>query len=137
MRINPNNKYELKKGVEYFGKLCEGNTPFEITLKRKKKSIKNNAYLHVCITLFAIEYGYTIEEAKTLLKRNCEFMVYDKNGSKFLKSIAKIDNTECANFTTWVRNYSSNLGLYIPTPEEYILHQYEIDKQINNHKQYL
>jgi hypothetical protein len=137
MRINPRNEYELKKGIKHFEKLCKGNVPFEVTKKRKRKSVSNNSYLHVCITLFAIEYGYNLEEAKTLLKRNCYFMVYVKNGSSFLKRVRDMDDAECADFTTWIRNYSSKQGLYIPTPEEYVLNQYEIDKQINNHKEYL
>lgn len=137
MLIHPTNSQELKEGVEYFEKLCKGNTPFEIIKKRKRKSVSNNAYLHVCIKLFAIEYGYNLDEAKTILKRNCHFMVYEKNGSKFLRRVRDMDNLECADFTTWIRNYSSQQGLYIPTPEEYILHQHEIDKEINKHKEYL
>ena len=137
MLINPNNKLSLKKGEEYFNKLCEGKTPFELRKPRKKKSIQNNAYLHVCITLYAIEYGYTLEEAKTLLKRNCSFMVYEKNGDLFLKRVRDLDNKECADFTTWIRNQASKQGLYLPTPEEYILHQFEIDKQISSNKEYL
>lgn len=139
MLIHPTNSQELKEGVGYFEKLCKGNTPFEIIKKRKRKSVSNNAYLHVCIKLFAINQGDSEIETKKFLKEQCSFMHgVLNNGDLFLRSCAGLDNKECADFTTWIRNFASKeIGLYIPTPEEYILHQYEIDKQINKHKEYL
>lgn len=139
MQINPKSKKDLERGVKYFEKLCEGNTPFELVKRQKPKSVSNNAYLHVCINLFAINQGESKEHTKKFLKDRCNFMNgVLGNGKKFVRSCAGLDNKECAEFITWIRNFSSkNLGYYIPTPEEYLLNKYEIDKEINNHKQYL
>ena len=137
MYYDLNNFYEQEKAKIKLENLIKEKAIIQITKKQKKKSVSNNAYLHVCISLFAIEFGYTLEEAKTLLKRKCEFMTYDKNGTKFLKLVRKLYDKECADFTTWIRNYSSSNGLYIPTPEEYILNQTNIDKHIYNNKEYL
>ena len=64
-------------------------------------------------------------------------MVYEKNGLKFLKKTSKLDNLECSKFVEFVRNYAGLQGLYIPTSEEYLTNNFNIDKQINNNKEYL
>jgi len=104
---------------------------------RQKRSLTQNAYLHVCITLYAIEFGYTIEEAKTHLKRNCEFMKYEKKGEIFVKRTRYMDSKELTNFIDWLRNYASQNGCYIPTSEEYLTNRVSIDNQIETNKQYL
>ena len=131
MRLDLDRGLDIEKAKAYMSKLIDSKS------KIKNRSISLNSYLHVCITLFAIEFGYNIEEAKTFLKRECGFMVYEKSGSKFLKSTAKMDNKECSQFVEWIRNYSAGNGCYIPDAEEYKTNRYEIDKDINNHKQYL
>ena len=137
MLINPNNKLDIKKAENYFQKLIEGKTPFELKKIIKKRSLSINAYMHVCITLFAIHFGYTLDEAKTLLKRLCPFMMYEKKGRKFLKQTSKMNNQECSEFVEWIRNYSAQQGCYIVDAEEYKLNKFNIDKEINNHKPYL
>ena len=102
-----------------------------------KITVKQNKYLHVCISIFAIEFGYTLEEAKTLLKRSCDFMRYEKNGNKFLKKTSLLDSGEITKFIEWIRNHAGMNGLYIMTSEEYISNRFEIDREIEKNKQYL
>lgn len=104
---------------------------------RQKRSLTQNAYLHVCITLYAIEFGYTLNEAKTDLKRECSFMRYEKNGKQYLKETSKMDSKELTNFIDWLRNYASQNGCYIPKSEEYLTNRVAIDNQIETNKQYL
>lgn len=137
MFLDLSNATDVKKAETYFSKLKKGKEKIELKKLIKKRSLNLNSYLHVVITLFAIEYGYTLDESKTLLKRLCGFMVYEKEGVKFLKKTSKLDNKECSDFVSWIRNYASQQGLYIPTAEEYKLNQFNIDKEINNYKQYL
>lgn len=118
-------------------KLIEKGKTVEITVKQKQRSIPLNSFLHVCISLFAINFGYTIEEAKTLLKRQCDFMVYEKKGIKFLRKTSKLDNLECSKFVEWIRNYSSQNGYYICDADEYKKNRYAIDNEINNNKEFL
>lgn len=137
MLLDLNKDYDLKKAQSYFNKLVESKSKIELKKHSSKRSISLNSYLHVCITLFAIEFGYNLEEAKTLLKRNCEFMRYEKNGTVFLKRTRDLDNKDCSEFVSWIRNYASMQGLYIPTSEEYLQNKFNIDKEININKQYL
>lgn len=85
MLINPINELEVKKAKQYFNKLLTSYSKFELRKITPKRTLKLNSYLHVCINTYAIEFGYTLKEAKTYLKRICPFMVYEKNGQKFLK----------------------------------------------------
>jgi hypothetical protein len=131
------NNLDKNKASIKFTELLESGKVIELTAKTKKKSIPQNAYLHVAITLYAIESGYTIKEAKLALKRECAWMYYEKNNIMFLKSTADLDVKERADFIEFIIQFCGVQGIYIPTPEEYILNQIEIDKQINSQKQYL
>ena len=118
-------------------KLIEEGRWIELTKKKEKRTVKMNSYLHVVITMFAIKFGYTLDEAKTLLKRECNFMVYEKNGIKFLRRTRDLNTIEASDFISWIRNYSSQNGFYILSAEEYKENSYAIDEEINKHKQYL
>ena len=128
---------DLKKAELYFKTMVISK--FKIELKRliPNRSISINSYLHVCISLFSIEFGYTLEESKTLLKRKCSFMIYEKNGIKFLQKTSMLNNQECSEFVEFIRNYAAQHDLYIPTSEEYKTNKFNIDKEINKNKEYL
>ena len=128
---------DLKKAELYFKTMVISKFKIELRRILPCRSLSINKYLHVCIDLYAIEFGYTAEEAKTDLKRRCKFMIYEKHGTKFLKESKKLNNKECSEFVEWIRNYSSQNGLYIPDAEEYKTNKFNIDKEINKNKEYL
>ena len=137
MKFDLNISLERNKYDTYSDKLKLSNSKVELKKLGNKRSISINSYLHVCISIYAIEFGYTLAEAKTMLKRECEFMVYEKNGLKFLVETSKQNNDECSKFVEWIRNYSSKQGLYIPDAEEYKENKFSIDREIDKHKTYL
>ena len=137
MFLDLSNTTDIKKAETYINKLIDGKKKIELKEIIKGRSISLNAYLHVCITLYAIHFGSTLYEAKIYLKRECGFMVYEKDNIKYLKQTSKLNNIECSDFVSWIRNFSSQKGCYIPDAEEYKQCKYHIDKEINNHKQYL
>lgn len=109
----------------------------ELKVIREKRTLSQNAYLHVCITLFAIEFGYTLDESKTHLKRSCHFMRYDKSGETYLKRTRDLNTKELTKFIEWLRTYSAEKGCYIPTADEYKEQQFAIDREISKFKEYL
>lgn len=137
MIFDLSNNHDLNKSKVKFNQMCEEGKVIDLTEKRKKRTIKQNAYLHVAIQLFAIEVGYNIAEAKTKLKRECLFMRYEKGGEVFLKSTSDLDTKKLTDFIDFIMSFAGVQGIYIPTPEEYILNQIEIDRQISANKQYL
>jgi len=128
---------EKNKAISRFNALIEKGNIIDITAKRGKKTVKQNRYVHVLFCLYAIEFGYTLRESKTLMKRSCPFMIYEKNDKKFLRGIGELDTKELADFIDWFRVYSAMCGCYLPTPDEYRLNRYMIDNEITRHKQYL
>ena len=109
----------------------------ELIKPKETRSISQNSYLHAIISIYAIEFGYTLEEAKTMLKRGCEFMRYKQKNNWFLKKSSKLDEAEMALWITWIRNYAAQNGLYILTAEEYKDNYVGIDNEIKKHSQYL
>ena len=137
MKLNLNKPYDQHKAIDYLTKLIEGGKLIELKEIRKSRTIRQNSYLHVLISLYSVYVGNTLEESKTDLKRLCEFMRYEKNNNVYLKSTAKLNTKELTEFIEWVRNYSSVNGLNLPTSEEYITNRFEIDQEIENNKKYL
>ena len=137
MKLNLSNPIDQNKAVTYLTKLIEGGKQIELKEIRKSRTIKQNSYLHVIITLYAIHFGSTLEEAKTDLKRECSFMRYKRNDNVYLKSTAKLDTKELTEFIEWLRNYSSINGCYLPSSEEYLEQKFNIDRDIEYNKQYL
>ncbi len=137
MQYNLKNSIEINKALAKLQYAIDNEQLIELKQVRKKRTIKQNAYLHVLISLYAIEFGYTLEEAKTILKRLCNFMTYEKNGQKFLRATRDFKTDELTSFIDWIRDHAGQNGLYLPTPDEYILNQIEINKELELHKNYL
>lgn len=137
MKFDFKKQFDINKARVYLEKLIKDQSKCDLTKPRETRSLSQNSYLHVCITLYAIEFGYTLMEAKTLLKRDCDFMRYEKHNVTFLKETKKMDSKELTDFIEWIRNYSSVNGCYIPTSDEYLENKFNIDKEIDNYKSYL
>jgi len=109
----------------------------ELTERRPKRTLSQNKYLHVLISLYSIEIGLTRSESKTDLKRECEFMVYVKNGNKYLLSSAGLDTKGLYNWIEWIKDYAGRKGIYLPSPEDYKRNWEAIENEIEAHKQYI
>ena len=137
MKLDTANEFDRNKAKTYFKRLLSDNKKIELKEVRNNRTIKHNAYLHVCVSLFSIEFGYTLDESKTLLKRECSFMIYEKNGLVFLKKTSKMQSDELSKFIEFIRNYSSKQGCYIPTSSEYLENKFNIDRQIDANSTFL
>ena len=131
------NNLDKNKAAYKFNKLAEDGKVINLTEKRKKRSVSQNSYLHVAITLFAVEVGYTIEEAKTVLKRECSFMRYEKEDFIFLKRTRDLNAKELTEFIEFIITYAAKMFITIPSSEEYILNQIDIDRHISQNKEYI
>lgn len=136
MKLDLSNSFDKNKAINYFDKLMKDAKKIELKEVKNIRSIRQNSFLHVVISLFGIETGYTIEEAKTLLKRQCG-LVYHKNDKVFLMRTRDMKSDELATFIEWIRNYSASQGYYICSAEEYTENKFHIDKEIEQNKTYL
>lgn len=128
---------EKEKAKFYFEKLLEKECTIELKERKPKRTLKQNNLIHALFSLFAIEIGYTLNETKQLVKSECHFMSYRKDGYVFLRSTADLDTKELSDFVTWFRNWSGNKGVYLPTVEEYLKGYLDYEIEIDRHKQYL
>ncbi len=136
MKFDLNNPVDLARFETRVLSLKLNKKKVELKEIRQNRTIKQNSYLHVVLSLYGIYSGYTLEEAKTLFKRLAG-LVYEKDGNKFLKSTSDMDTKELTDFIEFIREKSAVEGCYIPTSEEYLTNKYSIDKEIDNHKKYL
>ncbi len=137
MKFDPTKDIDKNKAKAMFKGFIEGDKPFELKGIFKSRSISQNAYLHVCITLMAIEEGKTIEEQKTDLKRECSFMRYEKNGNTYLRRTRSMDSKELGDFIDWILKFAAENNCYIPSSEDYLASKFDYDREIDRHRKYL
>ena len=125
---------DLKRAETRFKTLAEKESVIELKVKRKGRTVSQNRYLYALFGIYALEYGYTLSEAKTMVKRECEFMRYVKKDVTFLRSTADMDTLDMTKFIEWFRNYSSLNGLYLMSPDEFYENQFEVYRQLEIQK---
>ena len=137
MIYDTSQELEVNKLLSRLDALLSKKCIIELTEKKNNRTVSQNSYLHVCITLFAIESGDNLEDAKQLLKRACHFM-HTFDGDKIkTKQTSKLDTKQMTNFIEWIRTFSAMQGNYIPTADEYIQNKFAIDSEIEKFKEYL
>ncbi len=126
---------DQQRATKRFKQLSEQRTV--ITLSKKiKRSTNQNSYLHLILGWFAIETGYTLDEAKQLYKSVCpEIFRYEKEGIMFFKSSADLTTSEMTKSIEKFRNHSSaEAGIYLPEPnEEKFLGEIELEMSRNQY----
>ena len=131
-------KYEdVQKSTYRFTKLKESKSIIELTEVKAKRTLKQNKYYQVCASIYAVETGYSLDEAKTHLKRKCSFMRYEKAGELFLKHTRFLTTKELTDFIEWIRNYAGQRGIEIPSPEDYLADRVRIDNYIDECSSFL
>ena len=140
------NDLDKNRAIEKFKYFINQNKIIELKEKRKIRSIRQNSYLHLILSWFALEMGETLEYTKQeTFKRevNPDIFCYDfinrKTGEirKDLKSTSIIDTKELTTAIDRFRNFASlNFGIYLPEPED-LVNLREMERQINNQKQFL
>lgn len=133
MKLDLSIDYDLERFKAYSEKLINKKAKTELKEIKAKRSISQNSYFHLCVSFFCNHSGYSLDEGKTVLKRTFgKFMVYENKGTKFLTSSAIVDTEQMTEFIEWIRQVAcyENLGVYVPTPEEYIENQYQIDREL-------
>ena len=130
-------KTECKKARAKLEKCIEQKKVVELKAKNKKRTVSQNSYIHVCFSIFAIEQGWTLQEAKVVIKREYG-MIYEKNGFKFVRSTADLSVDEMTKFTEWLLIWAATKhDIFIPSPAEYLANSVVTDKEIAKFEEYL
>ena len=130
MRYELSDPKSRKKAQEYFNKLM--NAEYNIELKKiyPPRTIKQNSLFHVYCAIFGNEFGYSPDEAKTLIKRELGY-VYEKNGQKFLEHTSEMPKDKMARLIDRFRSFAMGLGCYLPTEDEVKNNYIEVMNQVD------
>jgi hypothetical protein len=146
MILDASKEFDIERARTRLEKLIKNKSKFELTEKKPVRSVSQNAYLHLIIGWFAIEYGETIDYVKRMIFKklvNPEIFIFERENTKTgekrkeLRSSATLDSREMTNAIDRFRDYSSKeFGVYLPEAGE-IDFLNEIKTQIENNKNYL
>lgn len=132
MLLDLRNSIDVKRARAYLDNLIEKGAKVELKKVPQIRTLKQNAFLHVCLGYFCAETGFTIDEAKEIFSRELpDMMRYEKNGSHFRKSTAELDTKEMTILIDKIREVAlDQLGLYIPTSQEYLENKFRIERDL-------
>ena len=145
MIFNLDNEYERKSFKEYVNAQYNKGGIVEVIRKNGKRSLAQNAYLHLILGLYASEFGYTLEEVKyDIFKRKINADIFKKvrrnrRGEEvtYMRSTTDLDKAEMTLAIDRFRNYSSaEAGLYIPAPDEHQALLYA-QQQVEKYKEFI
>ena len=128
---------EAKKANARFNKLLDDENKISLTKRLKKRTLKQNAYLHSLIQLYAIEYGDTLHFCKQDLKLRCPFMNFKKDGFTYIISSSGLDTKNLSEWIEWIRNYAGRNGIYLPNADEFGRDWDKYEKEIERFKPFL
>lgn len=119
MKYNLANKIEVERATTYLELLAKRKQVAEVKVVRPGRSLNQNSYLHLLLGYFGQHFGYTLDEAKILYKRevNDGIYVYKKNDRAFLRSSADLDSAEMTKTIDRFKEFSKEQGLPLPAAE--------------------
>jgi hypothetical protein len=145
MIFNLNNPYEIDKFKEYVNKLYAQRAIVEVKKKLPNRSLAQNSYLHLILSWFACETGYSLEEVKLdYFKKTCNRDLFvrkkiNKKGNEvtYVRSSSDLDTLEMTTAIDRFRNYASaQAGVYLPSPNESQFLTY-IEQEIERNKEFI
>lgn len=143
MLYDLSNDFQLIQAETYFKKLKESACVIELK-KKVRRSLRQNRYLHLILSWFAIESGYKLEDVKReYFKKLCNPGIFLKEQSGNLgeitsiRSSADLDSGELSIAINRFRDWSATeAGIYLPEAnEDKFLEHIEIE--ISRNKRYI
>lgn len=137
MKYNLADNTQLVEAFDYLSDLAQKEKVVEITRKDPNRSLPQNAYLHLLLGAFGMNFGYTLEEAKQIYKEvNKSLYYYEKNNRTFKRSSADLDKKQMAESIDRFMKVSAEAGYELPLAEdkEYLM---QIENEIERSRKYL
>lgn len=139
-----NNAFEKESFILRAKKLAEDGAMVELS-EKKARSMNQNAYLHLAISYFALQLGYTAQEVKDeYFKRECnpDLFVrtrYDEllgRNRQYLLSTRSLTKEETATAIDRFLHFAAQHGVYIAPSDEYIS-LLRMQQDVQRNKKYL
>ena len=131
MKLDTNSEMDRNKAQFYLDKLIAKKAKIELKEVTKERTDPQRVYLHVCLSMFSVETGYSIEEAKELFAQQLpEIMFYEKKEHRFRKSTNDLTTKEMGILIDYIRSFCMDqLGFYVPDSTEFLINRFQIEKQ--------
>lgn len=108
-------------------KTLKGLVRITVEKVRKKRSIPQNNYYWICVTVIGAELGYTKDEMHAALKAeyltDTKIVMHKKNGIvkeiKMVKSTSQLYKYEMSEYMQQVIIFAADFGIELPDPEDY------------------
>lgn len=146
MLYNPSKSIDIQNATTKLKWLVKNKKLFELTEKRKKRTVSQNSYLHLLFSWFGLQLGYTLKEVKQEIFKKivCPDIFYNGDSSGPItfdkwKSTADLNTKELTLAIDKFRDYASQeAGIYLPEPKDLaMLQDMEIEISKQSSKQYL
>lgn len=146
MIYNASKQIDIQNAVTRFKWLINNKKLFELTEKRQKRTVSQNSYLHLVLSWFGLQTGYTLQEVKQdifkkIINQDLFYEGEDDGPFKLQKwrSTADLTTKEMTLAIDKFRDYSSKeLGIYLPQPDDMaLLQDIEIELSKQSSKQYV
>lgn len=146
MIYDPKNPLHQKQAIEKLNYFISKGKRFELKAKHDKRSISQNSYLHLILSWFGVETGYTLEDVKQeIFKKHVNTSLFYDGEMKGIvpvsrwRSTADLDTAEMTLAIDRFRDFSSKeLGIYLPEPSDLAMIQ-DLENELSKHqnKQYI
>jgi len=144
MIFNATIEDDVKKAKVRFDYLIEKGKSFELIEKKPKRTISQNNYLHLILSWFAVETGYTKDEVKLeIFKKHVNTdLFYDGEANvknqviviERWRSTRSLDTKELTIAIDRFRNFSAKeVGIYLPEPLDLALLQ-QMESELKEHQ---
>lgn len=143
MKYNLANPNEAGRAMIELARLTQEKKIVDMKSVKPKRSLNQNAYLHILLGYFGMCLGYTREEAKMIYKRlpgNKDIYVYTKDVGgrpmEFMRSSADLNKEEMQKSIDVLREWSARMGYELPTATdpEWLR---QIENQVEKEEKYL
>lgn len=137
MKYNLAVQGEADKAFEYLTELVGKEAIAEVVKISPKRSLNQNAYLHLLLSAFGAHFGYSLEEAKQIYKKlNHGVYSYEKNNRRFERSSADLTKEEMAKTIDLFMQKSAQQGYQLPPATDQAWLR-EVENEIERSKYYL
>jgi hypothetical protein len=141
MIYDTTNQFQLNQMLDKIKLYISKGKTIDLKVKQPKRSISQNSYLHLILSWFAVETGYTLEEVKQdIYKKHVnQNLFYEGEATGKIEGIvierwrstSSLSKEEMTLSIDRFRNFSSiELGIYLPEPTDLVALQ-EIERELS------
>lgn len=143
MKYNLSSSHDIAEAQRLLSQLTVDGKVVEIKEVKPRRSLQQNAYLHLLLSAFGSHLGMSLDEAKAVYKRlpgNKEIYVkhFERDGIKFEYELssAKLDKAQMQKSIDVLREWSEKMGYPLPlaTDQEWLR---QIENMAEQHERYL